>query len=128
MARVLIVDDDPDIVGIVRLLFEAAGHEVATTLDPRRALDLAASFPADAMVLDVMMPGMSGWEVLEAVRGSERLQGLPVLMLSANGDADNRSRGLRAGANDFLAKPFSYDELLTRVEHLIQCSSRPDFS
>ncbi|HEX4956174.1 MAG TPA: response regulator [Thermoanaerobaculia bacterium] len=120
MAKVLIVDDDPDIVGIVRLLFETAGHQVATTLDPRRALDLAEDFPADAMVLDVMMPGMSGWEVLEEVRGSNRLQGLPVLMLSAIGDAENRTRGLRAGADDFLPKPFSHDELLARVERLIR--------
>lgn len=118
-ARVLLVDDDPDILLILRLAFETAGHRVAT----------AAGYPAfertlqaggfDALVLDVMMPERSGWEILAELRSDTRTAQLPVMMLSAAGDAGNRVKGIRLGADDFLAKPFDAEEVVARVEGLI---------
>ncbi|HRC87412.1 MAG TPA: response regulator, partial [Thermoanaerobaculia bacterium] len=113
------------ILGLLRVIFETAGHSVTTTLNPQEAIALAARLPADLMILDVMMPGLSGWEVLEQLRHTASTQSLPVLMLSAIGDSSNRTRGIRMGADDFLAKPFSPDELLARAEGLI--SRRPAF-
>lgn len=118
-ARVLLVDDDPDILRILRLAFESAGHGVAT----------ASAYPAfrqhletgsfDALVLDVMMPERNGWEILGDLRSDARTATWPVMMLSAAGDAGNRVKGLRLGADDFLAKPFDAEELVVRVEGLI---------
>jgi DNA-binding response OmpR family regulator len=119
MAKLLLIDDDPDILGLVRFLFETSGHQVSSTLDPRQAFELATTTLPDAIVLDVMMPGISGWEVLERLRADERTRALPVIMLSAIGDSSNRTKGLRLGADDFLPKPFSPEELLARVEALI---------
>jgi CheY-like chemotaxis protein len=119
MAKLLLIDDDPDILGLVRFLFETSGHQVFSTLDPRQAFELAATTLPDAIVLDVMMPGISGWEVLERLRADERTRALPVVMLSAIGDSSNRTKGLRLGADDFLPKPFSPEELLARVEALV---------
>lgn len=118
-ARVLLVDDDPDILLILRLAFETAGHRVATAAgfsSFERNLE-AGGF--DALVLDVMMPERSGWEILAELRSDTRTAQLPVMMLSAAGDAGNRVKGIRLGADDFLAKPFDAEEVVARVEGLI---------
>jgi len=118
-SRVLLVDDDPDILLILRLAFETAGHRVATAdcyASFARSIE-AAGF--DALVLDVMMPERNGWEILAELRRDARTVHLPVIMLSAAGDAGNRVRGIRLGADDFLAKPFDAEELVARVEGLI---------
>ena len=119
MASILLVDDDPDILRILAAVFESAGHEAHPTLDPDAVLPLARTRCFDAVVLDVMMPRRSGWEVLDELRRDRRTARLPVVMLSAIGDAPNRVRGLRHGADDFLAKPFHPDEILVRVEALV---------
>ncbi len=119
MARILVVDDDPDILHLVALAFEGAGHDVRAVADPTTAAPLARSGAFDAVVLDVLMQRRSGWEVLEELRQDGRTERLPVLMLSAIGDAPTRVRGLRLGADDFLAKPFHPEELVARVEGLV---------
>jgi len=119
MAHILLVDDDPDILSILSAVFESAGHRVLATSDPLAVGDLAREHWLDAVILDVMMPRRSGWEVLEELRSEPRSQRLPVLMLSAIGDAANRVRGIRLGADDFLAKPFHPEEVLARVEALV---------
>ncbi|MFL6289954.1 MAG: response regulator [Thermoanaerobaculia bacterium] len=119
MAHILLVDDDPDILSILSAVFESAGHRVLATPDPVGVGDLAREHRLDAVVLDVMMPRRSGWEVLEELRSEPRNQRLPVLMLSAIGDASNRVRGIRLGADDFVAKPFHPEEVLARVEALV---------
>ncbi len=119
MASILLVDDDPDILRVLAAVFESAGHEAHPTLDPDAVLPLARTRCFDAVVLDVMMPRRSGWEVLEELRRERRTALLPVVMLSAIGDAPNRVRGLRQGADDFLAKPFHPEEIVARVEALV---------
>ncbi len=118
MIRVLIVDDDPDILVIVRGALEVEGHHVVASSDPRRAVALATEHDVDVIVLDVNMPGMSGFDTLDALRDEPRTAGLPILFLSALGDSEHRIRGLRKGAEDYLAKPFEPDELVLRVERL----------
>jgi CheY-like chemotaxis protein len=119
MFHILVVDDDPDILSILSAVFESAGHEVRATPDPVAVEELLREERFDAVVLDVMMPCRSGWEVLEELRSDPRHQRLPVLMLSAIGDPPNRARGIRLGADDFLSKPFHPDEILARIEALM---------
>ncbi len=118
MSQILVVDDDADILLILAATLEYAGHSVRATLDPDEVQPLVAA-RFDLLILDVMMPRRSGWEILEDLRRDPCTQRLPVVMLSAIGDAA-RVRGLRLGADDFLAKPFVPEELITRIESLLE--------
>lgn len=118
-ARILLVDDDLDILRILRCAFEAAGHVVESAVDPLLFEALVAAREFDAVVLDVMMPGRSGWEILAELRRNANTAKLPVLMLSAAGDAGTRVKGIRLGADDFLSKPFDAEEVVVRVEGLV---------
>lgn len=120
MSRILLVDDDPDILSILAAAFECGGHGVHLTPDPTEVETLLHGERFDAVVLDVMMPARSGWDVLEELRRNPRTERLPVLMLSAIGDAANRVRGIRMGADDFLSKPFCAEEVVVRVESLVK--------
>lgn len=119
MTRVLAIDDDPDILSIVEGSLEVEGHRVILSTDPRQAVPLAIEHAVDVVVLDVNMPELSGFDTLEALRRDPQTAGLPVLFLSALGDSEHRVRGLRQGADDYLAKPFEPDELALRVERLV---------
>ena len=119
MARVLAIDDDLDILAVVEGALEIGGHLVVTSSEPETAIDLAVEHDIEVIVLDVNMPGLSGFETLEALRADPRTTDLPILFLSALGDSKHRIRGLRSGADDYLAKPFEPDELALRVERLL---------
>ncbi len=123
MARILVVDDEPDIRLVVESLLISRGHLVTTAVDGTTALRTLAGEAFDLVVLDIMMPGLSGIEVLDAIRADRRLRDLPVLMLSAISDAAGRARGLRHGADDYVGKPFDIEELALRVERLAKRSS-----
>ena len=107
------------------LALEPGNHRAILCDRPELALDLAVNERVDAVVLDIMMPGMTGFEVLQAFKDDVFARGIPVLILSALGDASDRVRGLREGARDYLVKPFDVDELLLRVENLLAQRSRP---
>lgn len=125
MARILVVDDSPDTLHLVSATLESAGHRVIGVADPLGALAIVRTEPIDAAVLDIMMPGLSGWELLEAIRREPGHERLPIVFLSAIGDSGNRTRGIRLGADDFLAKPFDPEELLVRLESLIARGATP---
>ena len=112
MTRVLVVDDENDIRGLVRELLERAGHDVLEAPDGNEGLRLFYAEHPDVVILDVSMPGLTGWEVLERIR---ELGETPVIMLTANADELDKVRGLRAGADDYITKPFGRQELLARV-------------
>ncbi len=112
MYRVLLVDDDTHILNTNRAFLEKQGYEVATAAHGAEALRIAASAALDAMVLDVEMPGLDGVEVCRRVR---EVSGVPILFLSAYADTDDRIRGLLAGGDDYLAKPYSLQELELRL-------------
>lgn len=111
--RLLVIEDEPGIVDFVRRGLEAEGFEVETALDGAEGERLVLRGGFDAMVLDLMLPGRSGMEVLASVRSA--MPGLPVIVLTARGEIEDRVAGLEAGAVDYLVKPFSMAELVARV-------------
>ena len=118
---VLVVEDDADIQRLVRILLERAGYYVRGAGDGHEALRVLFSERPDLVVLDIGLPGMDGWQVLERVRD---LSDVPVLMLTAQGDELDKVRGLGAGADDFVTKPFGRQELVARVQALLRRQSR----
>jgi DNA-binding response OmpR family regulator len=115
--RVLVVDDDADIRELVVELLERAGLEVSQAGDGRAGLRVFHQSQPDLVVLDVSMPGLDGWETLERIRD---LSDVPVIMLTARGAELERVRGLQAGADDYLVKPFGRQELVARVQALLR--------
>jgi DNA-binding response OmpR family regulator len=112
-ARVLVVEDEPGIVDFVRRGFQATGFEVQVAFDGIEGERLVLSESYDAIVLDLMLPGRSGLEILAAIRASK--SNVPVIVLTARGEIEDRVAGLDAGAVDYLVKPFSMAELVARV-------------
>lgn len=119
--RLLIVDDDPGIRDSLSRALGFEGYEVSIAADGDQALGMIDSSRYDAIVLDVMMPGTDGLEVARAMRGEGNAT--PILMLTARHDVTDRVAGLDAGADDYLAKPFSLDELLARLRALLRRSA-----
>ena len=116
-SRILVVDDDDDIRGLLRTLLERAGHEVSDASDGREGLrELYAGSP-DLVILDVAMPGLDGWATLERIR---EVSDVPVLMLTARDAEVERVRGLKGGADDYVVKPFGRQELVARVDVLLR--------
>jgi DNA-binding response OmpR family regulator len=115
--RVLVIDDDGDIRGLVAELLERAGFLVEQAEDGRAGLRALHKTPPDLVVLDVSMPDLDGWEILERIRD---LSEVPVLMLTARGGELERVRGLKAGADDYVVKPFGRQELVARVQALLR--------
>ena len=120
VARVLVIDDDEDIRGLVAELLGRTGLEVESAADGRLGLRALHNSQPDLVVLDVSMPELDGWQTLERIRD---LTDVPVLMLTARGDELERVRGLKAGADDYVVKPFGRQELVARVEALLRRSS-----
>src|SRR2546430_1363904 len=116
-ARVLVIDDDADIRGLVTELLSRAGLDVEGAADGRLGLRSFHQSPPDLVVLDVSMPELDGWQTLERIRD---LSDVPVLMLTARGDELERVRGLKAGADDYVVKPFGRQELVARVQALLR--------
>jgi len=111
--RVLVVDDEPRIIKFLKLRLKASGYEVLTASNGLEALELVQAEEPDMLVLDVVMPGIDGFETLKQVRA---VSPVPVIILSAKEASTDKIRGLELGADDYLAKPFSPDELVARVE------------
>ncbi len=115
--RVLVVDDDPKIAGLVRLYLERAGFEVAVAADGLEALRLMREIEPALIVLDLMLPGVDGHAVARIAREEA---GIPIVMLSALGSTSDRVSGLEAGADDYVAKPFAPSELVARVRSVLR--------
>ena len=115
--RVLVVDDEPQIVRGLRVVLRSAGFDVEAAATKEEALDMLAVRPPDVMVLDLVLPDGSGVEVCESVR---RWSGLPIIVLSAVGDEREKVRALDAGADDYITKPFGPDELTARLRALLR--------
>jgi DNA-binding response OmpR family regulator len=115
--RILVVDDDPDIRGLVREVLDRRGFSVLEAGDGQEALRAFFDERPDLVVLDVQMPVLDGWKTLERIR---ELSDVPVVMLTARATELEKTRGLRAGADDYVTKPFGRQELLARVEALLR--------
>ena len=115
--RILAVDDEPRYLEIIRFNLETAGYRADCAASGEEALERVRDEEPDLIVLDVMLPGLNGFEVLSTVR--ER-SSCPVIMLTAKGSEEDKVRGLRLGADDYVTKPFSAQELLARVEAVLR--------
>ena len=118
VSTILVVEDDTDTAAFLRSGLEQSGYVVASAADGQLGLGMARSLNADAIVLDRMLPGLDGLSLLETLR-AERID-TPVIILSAIGSTDERVRGLRAGSDDYLVKPFALPELLARLDVLLR--------
>jgi DNA-binding response OmpR family regulator len=116
--RVLVVDDDPDMAGFLARLLAQQGMKADTVADGREALAKIVADPPDLVLLDVMMPGMSGFEVCRQLKNDEQTALVPVVLVTALEDHQSRVRGIEAGADDFLSKPVQREELIARVKTL----------
>lgn len=117
--RILVIDDAADIRLFVSAVLEGAGHQVLTAEDPMKGISLLSVADVDALILDVMMPRFTGFELLEILRRDARTRLLPVLLLSSLSETKERVRGMKLGATDFLPKPFDPEELVVRVERMV---------
>ena len=122
--RVLVVEDDPDIAQLVTRYLTKAGYTIQHVVSGDEALRTIASTAPDLLVLDLMLPHVDGLEVCKRVRSDEATAALPIIMLTARGDESERIVGLEIGADDYLSKPFSPNELVARVRALLRRSKR----
>ena len=116
---VLVADDDPDILALVTFRLERAGYDVVGASDGEQALQLALAQPPDLAVLDVMMPKLDGYEVTTRLRQNERTRRMPIILLTARVQEADIARGFEVGADDYVKKPFSPQELGARVQAIL---------
>lgn len=124
MSRVLVVDDEPDVLLLCRLNLQQRGHELLEASTGSLALELAREQHPDVIVLDLMLPGMTGYEVLETLKGEVQTSDIPVLVLTAKSLRADRERCHGLGATGFLTKPFLPSELCELVESLVSTGGR----
>ncbi|VEI13097.1 response regulator transcription factor [Trueperella bialowiezensis] len=123
-AKILVVDDEPTIRELLSASLKFAGFDVATAQDGAEAMRTEREFGADLVVLDIMLPDMDGFAVLEALR--EREPDLPVLFLTAKDDVRDRVHGLQIGADDYVTKPFSLEEVVARIRAILRRTQPED--
>jgi DNA-binding response OmpR family regulator len=119
MAKVLVVDDEPNIVLSLEFLMQQAGFDVATAEDGEGALAEVEQSTPDLILLDISLPGISGFDVLEQLRQDPRHARLPIIMLTAHGREVEKEKGLALGADDYVTKPFSTQALVEKVKALL---------
>lgn len=124
MKRILIVDDEKDLVELVSYNLKKEGFFVEPSYDGEDALRKLKNQHFDLLILDLMLPGMDGLEILRVIRSDSRLSGLPVLILTAKGEEFDRVLGLELGSDDYVTKPFSPRELVARVKALLRRASK----
>ena len=115
--KILVVDDEPSIREVVSLYLEQMGFDATAVGDGQAALDLLRSDPPDLLILDVMLPGVDGYEITRQVRASSEI---PIILLTARKDEIDRILGLELGADDYVVKPFSPRELVSRVKAVLR--------
>lgn len=128
--RVLVVDDEKDVTELLEYKLEQAGLLVRSLNDPLRVIGMARDLRPDLIILDVMMPDLTGMQLLRMIRSDALLQDTPVMFLTAKGETEERLKGLEGGADDYLAKPFDPRELVLRAQALLRraksAAAKPD--
>jgi two-component system response regulator MtrA len=119
MARIVIADDDADIRELVVFKLRHGGHDVVPVGDGAAAVEACTAEKPDLVILDVMMPGMSGLDAARALRQDSAMDGLPIIMLTARAQESDIEQGFEAGADDYIVKPFSPRELASRVSAVL---------
>ena len=122
MHRVLVVDDESDVTELLQYRLEQEGYRVATLNDPLGFVVKVREFEPDLMLLDIMMPELSGIQLCRIVRADPSMKDIPVIFLSARGEVEDRIKGLEAGAEDYVSKPFNTNELMLRISKMLKRS------
>lgn len=117
--RIFILDDEPDVVGLLRIILEKEGFDVESETDARGGLSRLLDDPPDLLVLDLMMPGVDGFEVLKLLRQDFVSPRFPILILSARTGTEDKIQSLQLGADGYLCKPFSPKHLIAEVNRLV---------
>ena len=125
MHRVLVVDDESDFTELLQYRLEQEGYRVATLNDPLGFVVKVREFEPDLMLLDIMMPELSGIQLCRIVRADPSMKDTPVIFLSARGEVEDRIKGLEAGAEDYVSKPFNINELILRISKMLKRSGAP---
>ena len=120
MANILIVDDDLTMTELLKTLLNMEGHTTTAVNDSTKAIEVAGSVNPDLITLDLMMPGLSGFELCERLHQDPKFAHIPVMIVSARDDAESKSRALKAGAKEYVTKPFDADELMQKIQELIR--------
>ena len=119
-ACILVVDDEKDTTDLLSFQLESAGFEVVVTNYPQKVLGLAREHRPDLILLDIMMPELSGYQICHTLKADRELRSIPVIFLTARGDPEDRIRGLETGVDDYLAKPFDSRELILRIRAVLK--------
>jgi len=117
-ARVLIVDDDPLIVKVTSVILTTNGYDVLKALGGEEGIEIARTEHPDVVLLDIMMPNIGGYEVLERLRSDPATKDIPIIFVSAKADADSVAHGLSMGAEGYITKPFKHNELLSKIDEV----------
>lgn len=117
MAKILIVDDDITITELMKALVKLDGHEPTVVNDSLYAMEAANSVDPDLITLDLMMPGLTGFDLCELLRNDPKFANTPVIVISAKDDPQSREKALAVGARDYMVKPFDVDEFLEKIGH-----------
>jgi DNA-binding response OmpR family regulator len=125
MPEILVVDDDRDVAQTIKLALKRRSFQVQLAHSGMEALKMLRHYKPDLVILDVIMPGIDGFEVCRRLRAQPDTAGLPIIFLTARGQDEDRIEGLRAGADDYLSKPFSLEELFLRVQAVLRRCQRP---
>jgi two-component system response regulator RpaA len=124
MPRILVIDDDPSISELIAINLEMAGYDVSKAGDGVKAQALTVQLIPDLIVLDLMLPRVDGFTVCQRLRRDERTSDIPILMLTALSQTQNKVEGFNAGADDYMTKPFEIEEMLARVRALLRRTDR----
>ena len=120
MKHILIIDDEQDMLDLLRPRLEAAGYEVSTASDGQEGLDKAREEKPDLILLDVMMPKIDGYQVCRFLKFDEDYKHIPIVLLTARGQEQDRETGKKVGADGYLTKPFEKEELLNTIDRLLK--------
>jgi len=118
MAKILIIDDDATMTKLLTALVKMDGHTATAVNDSTKAVEIAASVEPDLITLDLMMPGLSGFELCELLHQDPRFAAIPIIIVSARDDSESKARALRAGAIAYMIKPFDADEFIQKIQEL----------
>jgi two-component system phosphate regulon response regulator PhoB len=118
--RILVVDDEPDILSVIVYHLSRKGYRVSTAVNGPSAIEAATADPPDLVILDLMLPGTNGFEVLRQLRSNDRTEGIPVILLTARREDEEKVRGFEIGADDYITKPFNARELVLRVQAVLR--------
>jgi DNA-binding response OmpR family regulator len=124
MKRILAVDDEPMVLDVIKTRLEFAGYEVITAADGLEGLKRVRAGHPDLIVLDLILPGLNGYQICRMLKGDDRYRGIPILMLTARSQEKDVAEGMRAGADAYMAKPYETDEFVAKVKSLLEASDQ----